>query len=117
MPYNQNLLLRIRNLLSTLPYKVEEKKMFRGITFMINDKMCVSVSGDELMCRYDPEVHDTVSLKPGFRKMIMKGREYTGYAYIHPDFLETEVELAYWVNLALAYNKTLKEEPKKKKNK
>ena len=29
--------------------------MFRGLTFMVNGKMCVSVSGDKLMCRFDPQ--------------------------------------------------------------
>ncbi len=29
--------------------QVEEKKMFRGLTFMVNGKMCAGVSGMELM--------------------------------------------------------------------
>ncbi len=39
MPYNEKLAGRIREALQHLP-KVEEKKMFRGVTFMVNDK-CV----------------------------------------------------------------------------
>ena len=50
MPFNNNLADRIREFLSAKPnLKVEEKKMFRGLTFMVNDKMCVCVSNDNLM--------------------------------------------------------------------
>jgi TfoX/Sxy family transcriptional regulator of competence genes len=53
MPYNENLAHRIREALEHLP-KVEEKKMFRGLTFIVNDKMCAGVSGDEMMLRFTP---------------------------------------------------------------
>jgi len=39
--------------------------MFRGITFMVDGKVCVSVSGDELMCRIDPEIYDVAIKKKG----------------------------------------------------
>lgn len=31
-----------------------------GLTFMYNDKMCVGIIKDELMCRIDPALADTV---------------------------------------------------------
>ncbi len=47
MPYNTTLANRIRDYLLQFPtLKVKEKKMFRGLTFMVNGKMCISVSGD-----------------------------------------------------------------------
>ena len=60
MAYNEKLADRVREALADIP-DVGEKKMFRGITFMVNDKMCVSVSGDELMLRLDPEITDQLS--------------------------------------------------------
>ena len=48
MAYNEKLVDRIREALAHHP-KVEEKKMFRGVTFMVDEKMCVCVSGDEMM--------------------------------------------------------------------
>ncbi len=41
MAYNEKLAIKVRTALAHLS-KVEEKKMFRGITFMVNEKMCVS---------------------------------------------------------------------------
>ncbi|QEC55492.1 TfoX/Sxy family protein [Flavisolibacter ginsenosidimutans] len=42
MAINENFTVRVREALSSQP-KVEEKKMFCGILFMVNDKMCISV--------------------------------------------------------------------------
>ncbi len=42
---------------------VEEKKMFRGMTFMVDGKMCVSVGDDEIMCRIDPRDSQKMPLK------------------------------------------------------
>ncbi len=60
MAYNEKLADRIREALARLPI-VEGKRMFRGITFMVIGKMCVSVSGDEMMCRFDPALIFTQS--------------------------------------------------------
>jgi TfoX/Sxy family transcriptional regulator of competence genes len=106
MAYNEQLAERIRKALSGVT-KVEEKKMFRGITFMVNGKMCVCVSGDELMCRFDPAMQDILAKKKGFRKMIMKNRIYKGYGYINEEGIRSKKDFEYWINLCLAFNKQL----------
>ena len=113
MAYNEKLADRIREALVHLP-KVEEKKMFRGVTFMVNGKMCVCVSGDEMLCRFDPALQETVVEKNGFRAMKMKGREYKGYGYVSPDALKSKKDFDYWVNLCLAFNSRAKASKKKK---
>ncbi len=113
MPYDEKLTNRIRKALAHLP-KVEEKKMFRGITFMVNGKMCISVSGNEMMCRFDPALQETVAEKNGFRTMIMKGREYKGFGYISPDALKSKKQFDFWIHLALDFNKKAKASEKKK---
>ena len=53
MAYDTKLADRIREYLAEIPnLKIEEKKMFRGLTFMVNGKMCINVSGENLMCRF-----------------------------------------------------------------
>lgn len=55
MAYDIKLADRIREYLNAIPnIKIEERKMFGGLAFMINDKMYVCVSGENLMCRFDP---------------------------------------------------------------
>ena len=54
MAYSEKMAGRVREALSHLS-KVEEKKMFRGMTFMVDGKMCVNLSGENLMLRIDPQ--------------------------------------------------------------
>jgi hypothetical protein len=115
MPYDLKLANRIREYLSSiLKLKIEEKEMFRGLTFMVNGKMCISVSGDKLLCRFDPERNEEVAEKPGFENMIMKGRVYKGFGYIQPEGFKSKKEFEYWVNLCLEYNPKAKASKGKK---
>jgi len=114
MAYDEKLAARIRQALAHLS-KVEEKKMFRGVTFMVNGKMCVSVSGDEMMIRFDPALQEIVAEKNGFRTMIMKDREYKGYGYIRQEAIRSKKDFDYWVGLALDFNKRAKASKKAKK--
>jgi len=45
MSYNEALANRTREIISLTHKNVEEKKMFGGLCFMVNDKMCVGVAG------------------------------------------------------------------------
>lgn len=114
MAYNEKLADRIREALSHLP-KVEEKKMFRGVTFMVNGKMCVSVSGENLMVRFDPAMHVELAEKKGFDEMRMKGRVYKGYGYINPDNIKSKKDFDYWIAFALDFNNRVKPSTKRKK--
>ena len=114
MAYNEKLTNRIREALAHLR-KVEEKKMFRGITFMVNEKMCISVGDNEIMCRIDPAIHEEVIQKKGCRTVVMKGREYKGYVYVNEDNIKAKKDLDYWVGLALDFNKRAKASKKRKK--
>jgi TfoX/Sxy family transcriptional regulator of competence genes len=115
MPYNEKLADRVREALAHLP-DVEEKKMFRGICFMVNGKMCICVSGDELMCRVGPDVQEEALEKNGTRAMIMRGKLLKDYVYVDADAVRSKTEFDYWVNNSLAFNKYAKaSKPKPKK--
>jgi TfoX/Sxy family transcriptional regulator of competence genes len=113
MAYNEKLADRIREALQHLS-KIEEKKMFRGLTFMVNDKMCVSVSGEEMMCRFDPKLQEMVVEKNGFRAMVMKGKEYKGYGYVSQEGIKSKKDFDFWINLCLEFNSKAKSSKKKK---
>lgn len=114
MASDEILLLLVREALMKVP-KVEEKKMFRGICFMVNGKMCVTVGKDELMCRFDPLQQDNVLAKKGTREMVMKGKVLNGYVYIGPEGWKIKEDFDYWIKLALEFNKKAKASKKKKK--
>jgi hypothetical protein len=114
MAYDLKLADRIRAYLVRFPkLKVEEKKMFRGLTFMVNEKMCVSVSGANLMCRFDPDLHEKIAEKTGFQAVIMKGKEYKGYCYVSSTGFKSKSDFEYWVHLCLDYNEKAKSSKKK----
>jgi TfoX/Sxy family transcriptional regulator of competence genes len=114
MAYNEKLANRVRSALADLP-DVEEKKMFRGITFMVDGKMCISVGDNEIMCRIDPAFHEAAIEKTGCRTVEMGGRNYKGYVYISEEGMKTKKDFNYWINLALDFNKKAKASVKRKK--
>lgn len=113
MAYNEALADKVREALAHLP-KVEEKKMFSGLAFMVNGKMCVNVAHEELMCRYNPDKYDEVMEKPSVRPMIMKGKKLKGYVYVSEEGFKTKRDFNYWINLCLDFNKKAKASKKKK---
>jgi TfoX/Sxy family transcriptional regulator of competence genes len=115
MPYNEILANRVREALCDLP-DVEEKKMFRGVCFMVDGKMCICVSGNELMCRVGPYMHEEVLEKNGTRAMIMKGKVLKDYVYVNEEAVQSKTDFDYWVVHCLAFNKFAKaSKPKPKK--
>jgi len=114
MAYNEELTNRVREALAGVP-NVEEKRMFRGATFMVNGKMCISAGNQELMCRIDPASHNEAVEKEGCRTVVMRGRDYKGYIYIHEDAIRSKKDFNYWIGSALDFNERAKATPKKKK--
>ncbi len=114
MAYDEQLAGRIRERLADLE-NIEEKAMMGGLTFMYNDKMCVGIIKDELMCRIDPEMHDEVIEKPGCRTMDFTAKPMKGYILVDETGRKRRQEFDYWIDLALAYNPKAKASKKKKK--
>jgi hypothetical protein len=116
MPYDTILADRVREYLTEFTeHKIEEKEMFRGLAFLLNGKMCVNVSGQNLMCRFDPALTEELSSKTGFSQMIMKGKEYKGYCYVEPIGIQNKKDLEFWINLCLDFNDRAKSSKTRKK--
>jgi len=114
MAYNEKLTTRVREALAHVP-NVEEKRMFRGVVFMVNAKMCVSAGDTRIMCRIDPSFHEEALKRKGCEAVKMKGREYKGYVYVSEEGIKTKKNLDYWIQLALESNERAKSSKKKKK--
>ena len=115
MAYDTRLAAKIRVLLADKKeIRFDEKKMFGGLAFMVNDKMCINVSGDNLMCRFEPVFQEQISERPGFEPMVMKGKEMNGYCYVNPSGFKTKKDLMYWINLCLEHNPKARSSKKKK---
>jgi TfoX/Sxy family transcriptional regulator of competence genes len=111
MAYSETLANRIRARFATLS-NVEEKKMMGGLTFMYNGKMCVGIIKDELMCRIDPEMHETAISRQGCRTMDFTKRPMKGYVMVDETGMATRGDFEYWIGLALDFNQSAKSSKK-----
>lgn len=114
MAYNEKLADRTRELIALTQKNVEEKKMFGGLCFMVNDKMCIGVEKERLMVRIDPARYDEAMEKEGCVPMDFTGKVMKGFVFVDADAVTTKKKLEYWVTLALEYNKIAKVSKKKK---
>jgi TfoX/Sxy family transcriptional regulator of competence genes len=114
MAYNEKLTNRIWATLAHVA-NVEEKKMFRGVTFMVDGKMCITAGDDKIMCRIDPAIHEEAIKRKGCTTVIMRGREYKGYVYVTQEGIKAKKDFDYWIGLALDFNKIAQASKKKKK--
>ena len=113
MAYSEKIANRIREALAHVK-KLEEKNMFGGVCFMVNDKMCIGVNLDEIMCRIDPDKEEEALAHKGARQMDFTGRPMKGYVFVHEDAIKKKSDLDYWINLCLEFNPKAKSSKKKK---
>lgn len=114
MSYNEKLADRVREIIALTQDRVEEKKMFGGLCFMVNDKMCVGIEMERMMVRLDPLVYEEALEKEGCTPMDFTGKVMKGYVFVDAAVLSTNKKLDYWVQLALDFNKKARPSKKKK---
>jgi TfoX/Sxy family transcriptional regulator of competence genes len=113
MPYNEKLADRTREIVAATHKNVEEKKMFGGLCFMVNDKMCVGVKADHIMVRIDPVKYTDAMEQEGCKPMVHGKKIMKAFLYVDADVVKTKKKLEYWLELALDYNKIAKASKKK----
>lgn len=115
MAYNEFLADRIKQIFVDKSVNFIEKKMFGGLCFMVDDKMCVGVVKDEVMARIGTEAYGDALQKDGCNEMNFTGRPMKGYVFLTDDAIDLETDLEYWVQLSLDFNPLAKASKKKKK--
>ncbi|MFY0643536.1 MAG: TfoX/Sxy family protein [Bacteroidia bacterium] len=114
MAYDQFLAERISNYFKAKKLKTEDKKMMGGLAYMLNDKMCVGIVKNELMARVGPDAYEECLKKEGCKEMNFTGRPMKGYVFVDGDGIDSEEDLAYYLDLAVAFNPEAKSSKKKK---
>jgi len=114
MSFNEKLADRVREIIAVSHKRVEEKRMFGGLCFMVNGKMCLGVEQERLMVRLDPAKFEEVLELEGVKPMDFTGKVMKGFVFVDIDALNTNKKLNFWVQLALEYNKIAKASKKKK---
>ena len=121
MAYDEELAERVREALSDRG-RVEEKKMFGGLAFMVGGHMACGVVGDDLMARIGPDAYDDAVAEPHVRPMDFTGKPLKGMIYVGPAATKNKRTLRKWVSRAAdfttslpAKKKTAKKKPAKKR--
>ncbi|MBI2059582.1 MAG: TfoX/Sxy family protein [Nitrospirae bacterium] len=106
MPFSEGLAERVRKVLHSRN-GIVEKRMFGGIAFMLNGKMCCGVLKDDLVVRVDPTNQDAMLKERGARPMDFTGRPMKGYLYINPGGCDTAALLRKWLDRAIRFTESL----------
>lgn len=118
MAYEERIADRIREALANhslaAQHLVEEKTLFQGLAFMVDDKLCICVRNDVLLCRIGPDEYEAALEMAGVEPMIMNRRVATGYVYVSPQGYASKEAFGSWVTKCLEFNKVAKSSKKKK---
>ena len=101
MAYDEKLAARVRKFLGDRTHVVE-KKMFGGLTFMVNGRMCCGVNRNELIVRLDPEREEKALTRPYARPMDFTARPMRGFVTIGRKGL-SGARLNRWLREAVAW--------------
>lgn len=81
---------------------------------MVDDKMCVGVVGDKLMCRVGKDAYEHAVAEPHCTEMAFTGKPLKGYVFVLTEGIVEDFELEKWIDLCLAFNPHAKSSKKKK---
>ena len=106
MPYNEELAYRIRQNLIGFSDEIVEKKMFGGIVFLYQGKMCCGVVKDDIMIRVIANKYEKSLESPFARPMDFIGKPMTEFLYITSEGFETETQITELINLGIEHAKS-----------
>lgn len=121
MAYDQFTAERIDRYLSDRNVDFYPKKMFSGLCYMVDDKMCCGIHFDTkkqtdlLMARIGQEAAAKVAQRQGCHPMDFTGRPMKDYVFITPDGYDMDADLEFWLDLCLAFNPQAKASKKSRK--
>ena len=108
-PAQHHLVQRVRALLDDEP-DVREVSMFGGRAIMVNDTMIVSAgrSGD-LLVRVAADRYEALLAEPGAERARMGAGRVMGPGWITvaPEAVADDERLAFWVDVAMSYNRAI----------
>ena len=117
MAYDTLLADRVEQILNEQRVPFETKKMFGGLCYMVDSKMCFGVEKERLMLRLNPDSYDDYMLKPGAKPMDFTGKPMKGYVFLYAEGYDLDEHLSYWIGEALAFNPLAKASKKRKPKK
>lgn len=114
MAYSEYLADRVRNSLKENRVAFGEKKMFGGLCFFVDEKMCTGVFKEDLMVRIDPINEAQYLTDENCRMMDEHTHSMKGFLMINPDGIDMDEDLDIWIKRCLEFNPRAKASKKKR---
>jgi hypothetical protein len=96
MAYDEHLANRIRRALGDRR-DFTERKMFGGLAFLCQGRMCCGIVGNDLMVRVPLAEFDAVLRRRYVRPMDFTGKPLRGFLYVSPPGFSTAASLRTWL--------------------
>ena len=106
MAYDERLAERIERYFGTRT-DVDQKKMFGGLCFMVNNHMCCGILQDELMARVGSEAYEECLNQEYARAMNFTGKVMKGMIYVSAQGIKSDDQLHRWIAVCENFIRTL----------
>lgn len=97
------LLIVVRDELQRIVRGFEERRMFGGVTVMVNGNMLCCVARQGLMVRVGADGEAAALARPSAQPCLGTGRPMAGFVMVDHAGLATAQDVASWLQLAYAY--------------
>lgn len=106
MAFSTILAARIQDAL-TQTRGITEKRMFGGVGFLLHGNMLVGVWKDSLIVRLGVESGEAALSKAQVKPFDITGRAMRGWVLVEAEGLDSDIQLAEWIEQALTFVRTL----------
>lgn len=113
MAFSEYLADRVRNSLKENKVAFKEKKMFGGLCFFVDDKMCTGVFKEELLARIAPGDQNKYLKNEDCRLMA---ESMKGFLMVSPESIDMDEDLNKWIIRCLEFNPAAKASKRKAAN-
>jgi hypothetical protein len=104
MMEHQDVLTLVERIRAQLPAgHIAEKRMFGGITFLMNGNMLCCASKQGLMVRVGKDAEAAALSQPFARPCLGTGRAMAGFIMVEPAGVAESIALSRWLEMARAY--------------
>lgn len=104
---------------AALDRPITVKRMFSGLTFMLEGNMLCCVSAKGLMVRVGAAAEPEALKRPLVARCMGAGRPMAGFLLVEPQGVASDADLCAWLDLALTYVGDMppkKAKPRKRKS-
>jgi TfoX/Sxy family transcriptional regulator of competence genes len=112
MASDETLAERIRHVLRDRT-DVTERRMFGGLAFLFDGRMCLGIVNHDLMVRVVAREMPAVLRRRHVRPMDFTGKPLRGFVFVAPEALTTARSLVSWIDRGLRFAESNEAPPRK----